>query len=47
MDLTRLTLKPLDELDQLKRRWEKAIAEEVYEEAARIRDEINRRENQE
>lgn len=38
---------PLDELEQLKRRLEQAIAEEVYEEAARLRDEINRRENQE
>lgn len=41
------SVEPLDELDQLKRRMEQAIAEEVYEEAARLRDEINRRENQE
>ncbi|MEC7227631.1 MAG: bifunctional nuclease domain-containing protein [Candidatus Latescibacterota bacterium] len=40
-------VEPLDELEQLKRRLEQAIAEEVYEEAARLRDEINRRENQE
>ena len=38
---------PLNELEQLKRRLEQAIAEEVYEEAARLRDEINRRESQE
>lgn len=38
-------VEPLDELDLLKRRLEQAIAEEVYEEAARLRDEINRREN--
>ena len=38
-------VEPLDELEQLKRRLEQAIAEEVYEEAARLRDEINRREN--
>lgn len=40
-------VEPLDELEQLKRRLEQAIAEEVYEEAARLRDEINRLENQE
>ena len=40
-------VEPLDELERLKRRLEQAIAEEVYEEAARLRDEINRRENQE
>ena len=38
---------PPNELEQLRRRLEQAIAEEVYEEAARLRDEINRRENQE
>ena len=42
-----LQAEPLNELEQLKRRLEQAIAEEVYEEAARLRDEINRRENQE
>lgn len=45
--ISALEAEPLDELDQLKRRLEQAIAEEVYEEAARLRDEINRRENQE
>lgn len=34
-----------DELEQLKRRMQQAIAEEVYEEAARLRDEINRLED--
>ena len=38
---------PPNELEQLRRRLEQAIAEEVYEEPARLRDEINRRENQE
>jgi len=42
-----LQAEPPNELEQLKRRLEQAIAEEVYEEAARLRDEINRRENQE
>ena len=42
-----LQAEPLNELEQLKRRLKQAIAEEVYEEAARLRDEINRRENQE
>ena len=42
-----LQAEALNELEQLKRRLEQAIAEEVYEEAARLRDEINRRENQE
>ena len=42
-----LQAETLNELEQLKRRLEQAIAEEVYEEAARLRDEINRRENQE
>ncbi len=32
----------IDEVELLKRRMEQAIAEEVYEEAARLRDEINR-----
>ena len=41
-----LQAETLNELEQLKRRLEQAIAEEVYEEAARLRDEINRRENQ-
>ena len=40
-------VEPLDELEQLKRRLEQAIAEEVYEEAVRLRDEIKRRKNQE
>ena len=45
--ISALEAEPLNELKQLKRRLEQAIAEEVYEEAARLRDEINRRENQE
>ena len=40
-------VEPLDGLEKLKRRLEQAIAEEAYEEAARLRDEINGRENQE
>jgi hypothetical protein len=36
---------PGNELEQLKRRMQQAIAEEVYEEAARLRDEINRLED--
>ena len=46
-DVSALETESLNELEQLKRRLEQAIAEEVYEEAARLRDEINRRENQE
>ena len=46
-NVSALEAEPLNELEQLKRRLEQAIAEEVYEEAARLRDEINRRENQE
>ena len=45
-DVSALETESLNELEQLKRRLEQAIAEEVYEEAARLRDEINRRENQ-
>ena len=45
--ISALEAEPLNELEQLKRRLEQAIVEEVYEEAARLRDEINRRENQE
>jgi uncharacterized protein len=33
---------PADQLEALRRRLRQAIAEEVYEEAARLRDEINR-----
>ena len=43
--LPAVVAEPLSELEQLKRRMEQAIAEEVYEEAARLRDEIHRREN--
>ena len=46
-DVSALETESLNELEQLKRRLEQAIAEEIYEEAARLRDEINRRENQE
>ena len=46
-DISALETESLNELEQLKRRLEQAIAEEIYEEAARLRDEINRRENQE
>ena len=45
--ISALEAEPLNELERLKRRLEQAIVEEVYEEAARLRDEINRRENQE
>ena len=45
-DVSALETESLNELEQLKRRLEQAIAEEVYEEAARLRDEINRREDQ-
>jgi hypothetical protein len=40
-----LDSKPVDEVELLKRRMAQAIAEEVYEEAARLRDEINRLED--
>jgi len=36
----------IDHLEQLKRRMRQAIAEEVYEEAARLRDEISRLEQE-
>jgi len=36
----------VDQLEQLKRRLHQAIAEEVYEEAARLRDEISRLEEE-
>jgi bifunctional DNase/RNase len=36
----------VDQLEQLKRRMRQAIAEEVYEEAARLRDEISRLEEE-
>ena len=36
----------VDQLEQLKRRLRQAIAEEVYEEAARLRDEISRLEEE-
>jgi bifunctional DNase/RNase len=36
----------IDQLEQLKRRMRQAVAEEVYEEAARLRDEINRLEEE-
>ncbi len=45
-DVSAIETESLNELEQLKRRLEQAIAEEVYEEAARLRDEINRREDQ-
>lgn len=44
-DLAAIEPDPGDELEQLKRRMQQAIAEEVYEEAARLRDEINRLED--
>jgi len=45
-DVSAIETESLNKLEQLKRRLEQAIAEEVYEEAARLRDEINRREDQ-
>lgn len=44
-ELAAIDQNPGDELEQLKRRMQQAIAEEVYEEAARLRDEINRLED--
>ena len=37
-----ITAPALNQLEQLKRRMNQAIAEEIYEEAARLRDEISR-----
>ena len=46
-ELLTFTAPAVDHLQQLKRRMRQAIAEEVYEEAARLRDEISRLEEDE
>ena len=46
-DLSIVTTPAVDHLAQLKKRQRQAIAEEVYEEAARLRDEISRLEEEE
>jgi hypothetical protein len=46
-ELLTFTAPAVDHLQQLKRRMRQAIAEEVYEEAARLRDEIGRLEEDE
>ena len=45
-ELSMVAAPVINHLDQLKRRMRQAIAEEVYEEAARLRDEISRLEQQ-
>ena len=45
-ELAIVTAPAVDHLEQLKRRMRQAIAEEVYEEAARLRDEISRLEEE-
>ncbi len=46
-ELSTITAPAVDHLEQLKRRMRQAIAKEVYEEAARLRDEISRLEEKE
>ena len=46
-ELSIVTTPAVDHLEQLKKRMRQAIAEEVYEEAARLRDEISRLEEEE
>ena len=46
-ELSIITTPAVDHLEQLKKRMRQAIAEEVYEEAARLRDEISRLEEEE
>ena len=46
-ELSIVTTPAVDHLEQLKKRMLQAIAEEVYEEAARLRDEISRLEEEE
>ena len=46
-ELSIVTTPAVDHLEQLKKRIRQAIAEEVYEEAARLRDEISRLEEDE
>lgn len=46
-ELSIVTTPAVDHLEQLKKCMRQAIAEEVYEEAARLRDEISRLEEEE
>ena len=46
-ELSIVTTPAVDHLEQLKKRMRQAITEEVYEEAARLRDEISRLEEEE
>ena len=41
-DIPVITSPAVNQLEQLKRRMRQAVAEEIYEEAARLRDEISR-----